>query len=380
MKNYITYIVISLVMFSSCGKKTEETKPIRKDITETVFASGVLEAKDTYDLTAQVDGYLLDINFTEGDIVQKGAVLAVIENQESGINTESSNALLQIAQSNMNSSAPLLAQAKKAIDIAKEKMEQDQVQLQRYKALWESNSIAKVDYETVALNAKTSKNNYETSEENYKKQLQDAKQQLITNRASKNIYSIVQNKNLIKAVESGKVYKKFKQKGDYVKRGEVLATIGNATNIYAKVNIDESNIAKVKTGQPVLIQLNTNKQKTYNGVVAEILPSFNEANQSFICKITITDALDFTIVNTQLQTNIIVGNQKNALLIPRNYIDFAGFVQVKGHKEKTKITTAIVSNEWVHVLSGIDENTILVTDNIAANNVKTSEAGSMTAK
>jgi len=39
-------------------EKTEETTPIRKDVTETVFASGVLEANNTYSLTAQTDGYL----------------------------------------------------------------------------------------------------------------------------------------------------------------------------------------------------------------------------------------------------------------------------------------------------------------------------------
>ena len=152
--------------------------------------------------------------------------------------------------------------------------------------------------------------------------------------------------------------------------------IGEPTNIYAKVNIDEGNIGKVKVGQEALVQLNTNKDKTYKGKVAEIYPSFDESTQSFICKISFNEPLDFIIVNTQLQSNIIVGINKNALLIPRNYVDFGGNVQVKDQKEKVKITTQFASSDWVQVLSGIDENTVLVTENIKSNKMVTSEVGS----
>jgi hypothetical protein len=35
---------------------------------------------------------------------------------------------------------------------------------------------------------------------------------------------------------------------------------------------------------------------------------------------------------------------------------------VKGNKAPHKVKTNFISNEWVHVLEGIDENTILVSD------------------
>jgi multidrug efflux pump subunit AcrA (membrane-fusion protein) len=374
MKNLIIIAVILGIV--SCGKKTEETKPIRKDVTETVFASGILEAKGTYYLTAQVEGYLVNINFEEGDLVTEGKVLAVIDNKESSFNTQSANELYQLAQSNTQANAPALAQAKTSIDIAKQKMEQDALQEQRYKKLLESNSIARVEYENISLSYQTSKSNYESALENYRRIQKDAQQQLINNKVSRDVNTVVLGKNQIKAVVAGKVYKKNKQIGDFVRKGDVIATIGDAQNIYARINIDESNISKIKIGQEAVIQLNTQKNKNYMGVVTEIYPSFDEASQSFIAKIAFKDSLDFRIINTQLQTNIMVGFQKNALLIPRNYIDFGGFVQIKGQKEKLKVKTQIVSSDWVQVLGGIDENTVLITENITSNQMKISEAGS----
>jgi HlyD family secretion protein len=375
MKTLFYSSIASLALFYSCGKKTEETKPIRKDVTETVFASGILEAKNTYNLTAQTDGYLVSINFKEGDVVQKGAVLAVIDNKENSYNKESSNELYEIAQKNLQSNAPSLLQAKNNITIAKNKMEQDRIQEQRYKSLLQSNSIARNDYEVMLLNYQTSKANYDNAIETYKKLKQDAQQQVIINKASKQINATGLGKNAIRAVVSGRVYEKMKETGDFVRKGDVIAKLGDASVIYAKVNVDESNIAKVALGQEAAVVLNTNKNKVYKGTVSEILPSFNDVTQSFTCKITFIDALDFNIVNTQLQTNIVVGVQKNALLIPRNYIDFGGKVQVKDKKGKTQVTTNFIGGEWVQILSGIDENTVLVTDNLVSNEHKTSEAG-----
>jgi HlyD family secretion protein len=317
----------------------------------------------------------MQVNFKEGDIVSVGKLLAVIDNKETGVNQQSATDLYNIAQGNTQSNAPALLQAKNTIDINKQKMELDLINYERYQKLWTNNSIAKLDVENAELQCKTSKANYQTSVESYKQLLQQANQQLISSRGTKNINAFISGKNQIKAVVAGKVFKKYKETGDYVKKGEIIALIGYAENIYAKVNIDEANINRVKVGQEAFVQLNTNKERVYKAVVNEIYPSFDEASQSFICKLIFTDTLDFNILNTQLQSNIVVGTNKNALLIPRNYLDFGGNVQVKGKKEKVKVVTKFISNDWVQVLSGIDENTILVTENITANKTTTSDAG-----
>jgi HlyD family secretion protein len=372
---HIVTITLISCCIVACGKKVQETKPIRKNVTEVVFASGVLEANGSYSLTAQTDGYLVQIYFNEGDMVKEGQVLAEIDNKQNEFNDKSASALYNIANANTSSNAPSLAQAKNSSLLAKQKMELDSSLFFRYKILMESNSVSKSDYDNSRIQYQTSKANYLNALENYNQLKQKAQQDLITNEAQKEISKIVSSNNQITAVFNGKVYKKFKQKGDYVRKGDIIATIGDAKFIYAKVSIDEGNIEKVKVGQEAIIKLNINKTKTYKGTVSEIYPSFDEGTQSFTCKLLINEPLQFTIVNTQLQSNIIVDQTKNAMLIPSNFIDFGGNVEVKGKKEKVKLETKFVSNEWVQVLSGINDGDILVTDNIKENNVATSEVG-----
>lgn len=363
IKNF-SIIIAAIGLLSSCGKRVQETNPIRKDVTETVFASGNLEANQTYQLVAQSDGYLVELNFKENDIVNLGQVLAVIDNKQNEINKESANALYNIAQQNLQPDSPQLNQAKIAMDNAMQKMEFDEEQSTRLKKLWESNSISKVDFETAELKFKSSKAEFEKATENYNLIKQQAEQQIIINKAQKNANAVLLDFNQIRAVYSGKVYQRYKEKGDFVRKGDVIATIGDSEFIYAKVSIDESSISQVKVGQEAIIQLNTNKEKTYKGKVAEILPAFDEQTQSFLCKIHFTDSLDFNMINTQLQVNIITGTSQNALLIPRNYLQYGNLVTIKGEKDPIKIETKFVSSEWVQVLSGIDEHTVIITDKI----------------
>jgi len=356
---YIIPFISGLLLFNSCGKNTETVKPERKNITETVFASGVLVPENQYNLTAQSDGYLINLNFEEGDIVKTGDLLAVIDNKTYDINSQSADLLLNIAQANTSPNAPALKQVEANMNAAEIKMNQDKQQAERYKKLYESNSVSKLEYENMQLAYENSKANFISLQENYRLQKQIAEQQLISQQSQSGVNKVLQGNNELRAVVGGKVYTKMKELGDYVRRGEIIAVIGNPNNLYAKLSIDESSMSKIKLNQKVVIQLNTDKQTNFAGIISEIYPSFDKQTQSFYCKVVFTDSLNFLISGTQLQANIITQEKENILVIPRNFLDYGNNVTVKG-EGKIKIETGFVSNEWVEIKSGIDENTTLV--------------------
>jgi len=355
-------IIASLMLFNSCGKNSETTNPIRKNITETVFASGVLVPENQYNLTAQSDGYLISLHFEEGDIVKTGDLLATIDNKTYDINSHGANLLLKIAQANTSSNAPALKQIEANMKATEQKMKQDELQANRYKKLHETNSVSKLEYENMVLTYENSKANYLAIMENYNLQKQLAEQQLINQQSQSEVNKVLQGNNELRAVVGGKIYTKMKELGDYVRRGEIIAVIGNPKNLYAKLSIDESSMSKIKLNQKVVIRLNTNKQKNLTGIISEIYPSFDKQTQSFYCKVVFTDSLNFLISGTQLQANIITQEKENLLVIPRKFLDYGNNVNVKG-KGKRKIETGFVSTEWVEIRSGINENNTLVLEN-----------------
>lgn len=358
---YLFFTILPLILFISCKNDTgKEVKPVRKDISEIVFASGSLESDNKYNLTAQTDGNIIKLNLTEGKDVTVNQVAAVIDNKQNIINTRNAAEQFKIAQYNNTDNAPLLQQITANIEAAKEKLAQDIIQEKRYQELYNQSSVTKAELEKMQLNTKTSKANLTALEQQYKSVKQQNKQQYITQSNTVKASAVNQENNMVKIVAPGKVYRKVKQVGDFVRRGDVIAIIANENMLYAKLNVDENSIEKVRVGQKATIQLNTKKNKNYSGVISEILPVFDEQSQSFIVKVQFIEKPDFTVNGTQLEANILVRENKNTLLIPRNYMTYGNKVQLKNEKDLKVIETGIISTEYVEVLKGLTENDILV--------------------
>ena len=353
------FIILTAAFFSSCNKDKEITL-ISQDIKELVFASGQLEWDDSYNLTAQTDGVLQNANFEIGNNVTRGKILAIIDNKTNQINSQTAQEQLVISNENTTDNSPQIQQLKQNIQFAENKYNQDKLQVERYKKLYETQSIAKIELENIQLNASNSLSNLNALKKQILQIRQQAKQQQINAKCQVLNNQVIKNYNSIVVTESGTIIKKLKNNGDYVRKGEIIATIANAQKVEAVLNVDENSIGKVKLGQTVFIQLNTNKNETFNGKISEILAAFDEKTQSFICKVTFDKTFDNSLFGTQLEANILVGEKKNALLVPRNYVGFGNKVNVKGKDEYVIIKTGIISTEYVEVLEGIEKSDVIL--------------------
>lgn len=358
-KNSLILVLFSLTLFA-CKSEEKGVQPIEKDIKELVFASGQIEWDNAYNLTALTDGVLYNANFEIGDKLNKGTLLALVDNKTNENNTLTAKEQLVIANENLTTNSPALQQLQQNIQFAETKLQQDKQQAERYKRLYESQSVAKVEYENMELAVQNSISQLNALKKQEQQILQQAKQQHITTQSQLQNSQIAQGYNRIIVPETGTVIKKLKTNGDYVRKGDVIAMIADESKVKAILNIDENSIGKIKLGQPVFISLNISKDKIYNGKISDILAAFDEKSQSFICEAIIEDSLSTSIFGTQLEANILISEKKNALLIPRNYMGFGNKVNIKGTEKETIIKVGIISTDYVEVLEGLTKNDILL--------------------
>lgn len=358
MKNSL-FLLLTLSTLVSCGTK-EEGKPVVQDIKELVFASGELEWDNSYNLTAQTDGILVNATFDVGNKVTENQIIASIDNKTNENNTASAKDLVVISKENLTDNAPALQQLQQNIKFAESKYQQDKTQAERYKRLYDSQSIAKVEYENMQLAAENSLSQLNALKKQYQQVLQQSKQNYINTDNQLKNNQVVLGYNKLVVPQKGTIIKKLKFSGDYVKKGDVIAVIADENKVEGVLNVDENSIGKVKIGQTVFVQLNTNKNEVYNAKISEILAAFDEQTQSFICKVIFDKPLNTSLYGTQLEANILVGEKKNALLIPRNFLGFGNKVMVKGKDEAVIVKTGIVSTEYVEILDGITKEDVLL--------------------
>jgi len=353
-------IICCVLQLVSCGKKEDGIHPVRRNITEMVFASGVLEADDQYTLSAEADGYLVDLRIKEGDLVKAGQLLGSIDNHENVINAVSAERLHEIARENASPDAPAFLEIEANIKAARAKLDLDRLQEERYERLMASNSISRLEYENARLNAESARQALNALLEQYRNQLRSARQEEVSQRYKRAVNEVVSGKNQVRAIHAGMIYQKLKQAGDYVRKGDAIAVMGNPKIIYARLNVDETSMAQLKPGQLTMIRLNTDKSKTYAARVRDIFPAFDAASQSFIVKAYFSDRLDFRVTGTQLEANIVIRTRKNVLVIPTSYLDYGNKVTLKKTHQQVIIKPGIISDQWVEILGGLTDQDILI--------------------
>jgi multidrug efflux pump subunit AcrA (membrane-fusion protein) len=350
-------LILAVVALLTACTKEPETRAVVQDIKELVFASGQIEWKDGYNLVAQTDGILEELQLEIGDEVQAGQRVGNIQNSANTENLQTAEQQLAIARQN---TLPVQQQIIQNIGFAEQKYQQDKKQAERYERLYSKQSVSKQEYENMKLAAENSLSQLNALKDQLESAKLQSKQQVVTAQNQKANSRILQSYNELRISEKGKVIKKLKTKGDFVRRGDVIATIANEQQTEILLNVDESSIAKVKVGQVVFVRLNTDKEKTQNARISEILSAFDESSQSFICKAKFDDSTFLPLYGTQLEANILVGEKKNALLVPRNLVGFGNTVRVKGKEEKVILKTGIVSTDYVEVLGGITKDDVLL--------------------
>lgn len=350
-------LLVAATILTGCNR-TEETTPERKDIVDVVFASGSIIMEKNYLITAQTEGILSNSYVTEGDSVNTNELLFRIQNDPQEAMVASAAAGYNYAESNTKSSSLVWQKFKQQHIQLKNQLTNDSVQYMRYKNLYTSNAVSKAELDKAELTYTNRKADLKTLELT----MSDTKKMLnIESLNAKATYLTQQNNNdqyILKSKYSGIVLSAPKIPGELIKRGETIAQIG-AGKYLAKLLISENDINKIKTAQQVQIELNTSKNKSYSAVMTKVYPAFDATEQSFIAEAEFIENTPNLKVGTQLQANIIVGECKNALVIPSKYLMSDNKVMLAKNNEEIQITTGIITSEWVEVKSGLIENDII---------------------
>lgn len=363
MKKTIIFLFSATTFLISCDKsKDQATSPKYQPLTEAVYASGNIYPKNEYKLTANADGFLVRQTAFEGDIVNKNQLIFQLESISQDARLEASVNILRQAETNYGENSPVLAELTTQLRNARTKLANDSVNFSRNKELYDRNATTKVEYERAELAFQTSKNEVTARQ----KALQKTKSQLyvdLQNSQSNFRVNAREGDNFrIKTFEAGKIYEIYKKQGELVRRGEQIALIGDANEIYAQLAIDESDFSKVKIGQEVLIKIDVYKDKIFKAKVSKLYPKLNKADQTFRIDAEFAEEKPNAYYGMTVEANIIISQNTRVLTIPKNYLAGSDSVWIEenGDKKKIKITKGVENLDLVEVKGGLTDKSVIV--------------------
>lgn len=350
MKSSVLFLLTSILVFS-CKKKNEIIQPSVGIITESVYASGEIQSESQYQFFSKVNGVIDEVFVKKGDEIKSQQVLFKINNTQVEKNT--ANAQLAAEYASLSAQKAKYQELNDAIQISYKKMVNDSMLFVRQSNLWSQSIGSKVDYEQRELAYQQSKANYNAARYrliDFNRQVKFNEQQSRNNVA---ISKSIESDYTLKSMSNGKIYDVLKEKGELVTTATPLAIIGDAKSFLIELAVDEKDIVKIKTGQKVVLKMDSYKDSVFYAKVVSIDPIMNVKTRTFTIKAVFDKQPQTLYPYLTVEANIIIRTKNNALIIPSSYVFNTNQVTLEDGSVVT-IKTGLKDLKYVEVLEGLN--------------------------
>jgi len=292
---------------------------IPQDFQEILTVNGVLEAKLRTLLSSETGGRVKLWKADIGELLDSGEVILEFDNELTELNFKQASAQL------------------KSVEVAAAKQKRD---YNRLAALFKQGAMSKSEFEGAALALKAAEANL-------------AGAQAAAGMAERSF-----RESNVRMPYTGRLSAKHVEVGQVIPPGTPVCEIVQLNPIRLSIGVPEEEIVRIRTGQEVSVKTVGWKDRSFIGKIKAVGLAADLAARLFPVEIHIPNKNRELIPGMAATTSIILRTHKNALIIPRDAVDFDGekaFVYViKGDKaEKRYIKRGVSNDAEVTVESGL---------------------------
>ena len=308
-----------------------DAKSVRVDnIVVNMEVVGNLKALDAIDVTSEINGIITKINFTEGQSIQKGEVLFLLDS-----NIEKAEITIQKAD----------------VDRWTALLERRQRLARSAEKLSKTKNIARTRLDQLL-----------TDETEALAQLQIAKAKLII--AQNNLY-----KKIIKAPFNGVAGLKLKSIGEYLEPGEIVTSLDSIDPIELDFEVPESVISSLKIGTEINAFTRAWGDEVFTGIIKSVNTRVNLESRSITVRAEINNSNLKLKPGMFMMVKLPIITRKNAIIVPEESVLTDGtqrtiYVIKDGVTKSKPVKLGQRLPGEVEVLEGIPSDAIVITGGI----------------
>lgn len=353
---FVILLIFSILFLTlSCSKNAEGIQPTRSNVTESVYASGVIKADDQYTVFSTVNGILQKSRVIAGQSISQGQLLFDLESEKAALNTENARLAYQLSEESSRYVKDKIAEMELKVQSARDRMILDESIFNRNKKIRALEGISEIDFEGIELAYKSSKLNYETAQ----KQLAQLKVQLDNeqrrNKVNLKFNQQSQSDYSVKSAFAGQLFDVLVKEGTLVTTQTPLAIIGKSNAFILELEVDENDMVRVDLGQKILVTMDSYKGEVFDAIVDKIYPIMDERSRTFKIEAHFVKPPAKLYPNLTAEANIVIRTKQNAITIPKTYLIDNEYVLVN-KKERRKVKIGLADYQKVEILEGLKKD------------------------
>ncbi len=314
----------------------------KKDIEQSVLATGQLDAVRKVDVGAQVSGQMQKLYVEIGDSVTQGQLLAVIDPQQA------QNQILEVEASLEELNAQL-TQAKAELKFA-------EVTLARQQKLAKVQAVSRQELDRAVTEVAVKKASIGT----INAQVNKSKASLDTAKINLDYTKIV-------APMDGEVVQITTLEGQTViaaQQAPNILTLANMGTMLVKAQVSEADVIRLKPGQPAWFTVLGDPTTRFQGTLKDIQPTPEKVNDAifYYARFEVPNEKGLLRLQMTAQVHIILAGEKQVLAVPLAALGekqpdgrYKVAILNKDKEEERLVTIGARNNVDVHVISGLKE-------------------------
>lgn len=330
-KNILLFILLSAISLSqaSCSKESQSKSPSdtdstpvipveadmvkRGDVSAYYHGTATLEARDEATVVAEVGGIVTSVFVEEGDVVNKGQILAQIDPEPYEIEAARVQAILNRLEN----------------------------EFERNSIMFERNLISAEVFESSKFELEMQKANLDMAKRNL-------------------------DQTAIRAPISGVIGDRFIKTGNRISPNEAAFDVVQMDPLLAILHVPEHEMGKIRAGQPVSLSIDALPGETYTGRVDRVSPVVDRTTGTVKTTVMVNDESGNLKPGMFARVSIVHSVNRNTLIIPRQAIlsedgRTSTYVVQDSIAVLKRLTTGFTNGIYIEVLDGLSEGEQVVT-------------------
>ncbi len=294
---------------------------------------GSIKGLVTRKLNFEAQGLVQEVNYRQGDLIKKDAVVARLRQVEAQLKIDYNKAKLKSAMVGQ-------AQLEKKVRLHQE--------------LFNIGAINRLKLAEVEAEAANAKHQVEQTQV----EIQSAEEELRKTEMRAPNDCILSERN----IEVGEVVTPYNPKA--------MAVV-ELDNVYAEVGVVERDVTKIKIGQLTRVYVDAYPDMPFEGMVNNIYPALSDKTRTLPVEIILENKNHFLMPGMFARADIVLFEKPGVISIPRvamKKVDETSLVYVIDEATNTAqerlVETGYVSTDYVEIVRGLKENELVAISNI----------------
>jgi len=257
MKKHVKKLVILLVILSALAAGVCYIMPHRmpKGIFRT---TGIVEATEV-NLAPKISERIREVRFREGDYAKADEVAVVLDDQKRKAEYEQAEANLEVAKANVMTASAEIDKAKVRIEDTKRDLDRNSKLLEKKLVAQNDVDKAQTAYDTAVADMNGAEAQKALAEASVKQ-----------SEAALKVSKTDLDDTVIYSTLSGVVTLRAYEPGEMASVGSTILTIVDLSDIWVRVDVEETAVSRIKLGDIVGIHIDSLPGQEFKGRVSEI--------------------------------------------------------------------------------------------------------------